>query len=305
MESPERTESLPVKPGSPWTEQDEARLLQLKWSDGRLTWKVIAKDFPGRTQMSCESRYEKIIAAMWDEKGRDRLAKLYDSHKEKMWQIIAQEMNVPSKDAEENHWHLGKREMEKRADDTSFRETWEKDFVAPDHDLNLAPPPVDDAVASAHQQQPQRISRRRPWTGEEETSLFDHRAAGKNWKDIGSLLPGRNAHSCETLDELLPPRSYAALRGGVGGGRLASLHRYRRFMLRRAGGWSPELQTDLSRLYQERKSEMWAVLAEQLAVPWQSAEAMHWILGLKGMRGRASFPQTVEPDEPVGGRQST
>ncbi|KAG6063953.1 hypothetical protein E4U32_000704 [Claviceps aff. humidiphila group G2b] len=272
MESPERTESLPVKPGSPWTEQDDARLLQLKWSDGRLTWKVIAKDFPGRTQMTCESRYEKIIAAMWDEKGRDRLAKLYDSHKEKMWQIIAQEMNVPSKDAEENHWHLGKREMEKRVDDTSFRETWEKDFVAPDHDLNLAPPPVDDAVASAHQQQPQTRTPNRPWTGEEEASLFDHRAAGKNWKDIGSLLPGRNATSCDT---------------------------YRRFILHRAGGWSPELQTDLSRLYQERKSEMWAELAEQLAVHWQSAEAMHWILGLDGMRGRARFPQTVEPDEPV------
>ncbi|KAG6155177.1 hypothetical protein E4U11_006138 [Claviceps purpurea] len=152
MGSPERRESLPVKPGSPWTEQDEARLLQLKWSDGRLTWKVIAKDFPGRTQMSCESRYAEKIADMWDEKRRDQLATLYDSHKEKMWQIIAQEMNVPSKDAEENHWRLGKREMDKRAGDTSFRETWEKDFVAPDHDLNLAPPSVYDAVASAHQQ---------------------------------------------------------------------------------------------------------------------------------------------------------
>ncbi|KAG6234593.1 hypothetical protein E4U25_005894 [Claviceps purpurea] len=270
MGSPERRESLPVKHGSPWTEQDEARLLQLKWSDGRLTWKVIAKDFPGRTQMSCESRYAEKIADMWDEKRRDQLATLYDSQKEKMWQIIAQEMNVPSKDAEENHWRLGKGEMDKRAGDTSFRETWEKDFVAPDHDLNLAPPSVYDAVASAHQQQPQRRTRSRPLSGEEEASLFDHRAAGKNWEDIGSLLPGRSVNGCLT---------------------------YHGFVLHRAGGWSPELQTDLSRLYQERKSEMWAELAEQLAVQWQSAEAMHWILGLDGMRKRARFPQTVEPDE--------
>ncbi|KAG6155178.1 hypothetical protein E4U11_006139 [Claviceps purpurea] len=43
--------------------------------------------------------------------------------------------------------------------------------------------------------------------------------------------------------------------------------------------------------------KMWAELTEQLAVQWQSAEAMHWILGLDGMRKRARFPQTVEPDE--------
>ncbi|KAG6056882.1 hypothetical protein E4U32_005468 [Claviceps aff. humidiphila group G2b] len=263
MESPERRECLPVKPGSPWTQQDDARLLQLKWSDGMLTWKVIAKNFPGKTRMSCELRYEKIIADMWDKKGRDRLAKLYDSHKEKMWQMIAQEINVPSKDAEENHWSIGKREMEKRADDTSFRETWEKDFVAPDHDLNLAPPPVDDNQGRTQSDN---------WSGREETSMLNHRAAGKHWDEISTLLPGRSAQGC--------------------------ISRYEK-LCERAGGWSPELQTDLCRLYQERKSAMWAELAEQLAVHWQSAEAMHWILGLKGMRGRARFPQTVEPDEPA------
>ncbi|KAG6053178.1 hypothetical protein E4U32_007793 [Claviceps aff. humidiphila group G2b] len=272
MGSPERAELLPVEPTNLWTSEDDELLLQLKWSVENLTWKEIADRFPRRTQGSCRKRYARILADMWDEQGRDRLAKLYDSQKEKMWQIIAQEMNVPSKDAEENHWLLGKGEMERRARDKSFRETWEKDFVAPDHDLHLAPPSVDDAVASAHQQQPQRRTRGRPWSGEEEASLFDHRATGKNWEDIRSLFPGRSVDSCPT---------------------------YHRRVLNRAGGWSPELQTDLCRLYQERQSEMWAELAEQLAVQWQSAEAMHWMLGLKGMRERARFPQTVEPDEPV------
>ncbi|KAG5958213.1 hypothetical protein E4U56_005728 [Claviceps arundinis] len=246
MGSPERAEILPVEPNHLWTAEDDELLLQLKWSDENLTWKEIADRFPRRTQGSCKKRYARILADMWDEQGKDRLANLYDSQKEKMWQEIAQEMNVPSKDAEQNHWRIGKREMEKRAGDKSLRIL-----------LRL--------TTTSHQQQPQTRTRGRSWSGEEEASLFDHRAAGKDWEDIGSLLPGRSVNSCPIYHERV---------------------------LNTAGGWIPELQTDLSRLYKERKSEMWAELAEQLAVQWQSAEAMHWILGLKGMRERARFPQT-------------
>ncbi|KAG5940672.1 hypothetical protein E4U59_002296 [Claviceps monticola] len=270
MGSPKRRKSLPVEPRRRWTVEDDALLLQLRLSDEKLTWKKIANRFPGRTGASCARRYAKIFIHPWDEQRKNRLATLYDSHKEKMWQVIAEGMKVPWRDAEQNHWRLGKREMGKRAGDTDFRETWQKDFVALDHDLNLAPPPVGNAVVSAHQQQPQWRIQRRTWSGEEETSLFKYRAAGKDWNDISSLLPGRSVASCQM---------------------------HHNFVLERAGGWSPERQTDLSRLYQKHKSEMWIEFAEQLAVPWQSAEAMHWILGFNGIKERAGFPQTVEPDE--------
>ncbi|KAG5988331.1 hypothetical protein E4U52_006685 [Claviceps spartinae] len=179
-------------------------------------------------------RYARILADMWDEKGKKRLATLYDSHKEKMWQKIS----------EQNHWRLGKEEMDNRAGDPDFRETWQRDFVASenDNDSNLAPPPVDDANVSAHEDQGRaRSGKYLLWSGEEDTDR----------------------------------------------------------LRKRAGGWGPELQTDLCRLYRVYKSEMWAEFEKQLAVQWQSAEAMHWILGLKGMRERARFPQTVEPDDPV------
>ncbi|KAG6151278.1 hypothetical protein E4U51_000761, partial [Claviceps purpurea] len=130
--------------------------------------------------------------------------------------------------AEQNHWILGKKEMKKRAGDPDFRESWYKDCVASESktndDSNLAPPPVDDAEdeVSAHEEQG-RIQSRVAWTGKEESSLFDLRAAGKGWNHISSRLSGRTVESCQW---------------------------HYRHVRDRAGGWSPELQTDLSRQYQ-------------------------------------------------------
>ncbi|KAG6056465.1 hypothetical protein E4U32_005712 [Claviceps aff. humidiphila group G2b] len=262
MGSPERAESLPVEPTYLWTSKDDDLLLQLKWSDENLTWKEIADRFPRRTQDSCSTRYARILADMWDEKGKKRLATLYDSHKEKMWQKIAEEMNVPWIEAEQNHWRLGKEEMDNRAGVPDFRETWQRDFVASenDNDSNLAPPPVDDANVSAHEDQGRtRSGEYLLWSGEEETSLLNQREAGKNWGEISTLLPRRSAHGCKLRDDRLR---------------------------KRPAGWGPELQTDLCRLYRVHKSEMWAEFEKQLAVPWQSAEAMHWILGWHGIRER-------------------
>ncbi|KAG6153066.1 hypothetical protein E4U11_007147 [Claviceps purpurea] len=210
-----------------------------------------------------------------------RLATLYESRKEKMWAKVAEGMNVPWTEAEQNHWILGKKEMKKRAGDPDFRESWQKDYVALESKTNddsnlagLAPPLVDNAEdeVSAHEEQGRIQSV--AWTGKEESSLFDLRAAGKCWNYISNLLPGRRrtVRSCMS---------------------------HYRHVRDRAGGWSPELQTDLSRLYQIHKSEMWAELAEQLAVPWQSAEATHWILGSDYIGERAFLPQTVEPDQPA------
>ncbi|KAG6175992.1 hypothetical protein E4U36_008322, partial [Claviceps purpurea] len=193
-------------------------------------------------------------------------------HKEKMWQIIAQVMNVPWTEAEQHHWLLGKQEMQKRAADPDFRETWQKDYVASetDDDSNLAPPSVDDDVVSADQEQGRTQGAR--WSGREVNSLFNHRAAGKTWDEISILLPGRTVEKCKFY--------YSLVRN-------------------RAGEWRPELLTDLSRLYQKHKSEMWAEFEKKLGVPWQSAEAMHWRLGWEEIERRAGLPQTVEPDQPA------
>ncbi|KAG6135014.1 hypothetical protein E4U28_005568 [Claviceps purpurea] len=204
-----------------------------------------------------------------------RLATLYESRKEKMWAKIAEGMNVPWTEAEQNHWILGKGEMKKRAGDPDFRETY-KDYVASESktndDSNLAPPPVDNAEdeVSAHEEQ-ERIQSV-GWTGKEESSLFDLKAAGENWNHISSLFPGRTVESCKS---------------------------YYRKVRHRAGGWGPELQTDLSRQYQDNKAEMWAEFERQLAVPWQTAEEMHWILGSDGIKKLAGLPQTDEPDQPA------
>ncbi|KAG6128670.1 hypothetical protein E4U38_005585 [Claviceps purpurea] len=275
MGSSERREIIPVKTRVPWTAEDDNLLLQLRWADKPPTWEEIADHFPERTQGSCRKRYERILNNTWDEKGRDRLAALYESHKEKMWQIIAQGMNVPWTEAEQHHWLLGKEEMQKRAADPDFRETWQKDYVASetDDDSNLVPPSVDDAVVSADQEQGRiKSGRWSRWSGGEVNSLFNHKAAGKTWDEISILVPGRSAEKCKS--------HYHLVRG-------------------RAHEWRPELQTDLSRLYQIHKSEMWAEFEEQLGVPWQLAEEMHWRLGLNGIKELAGLPLTVEPDQPA------
>ncbi|KAG6227379.1 hypothetical protein E4U25_007876, partial [Claviceps purpurea] len=133
----------------------------------------------------------------------------------KMWLIIAQVMSVPWTEAEQYHWSLGKIEMQNRAVDPDFRETWQKDYVASetDDDSNLASPSVDDAVVSADQEQRKTQSGPTgPWSG------------GENWDEISILVPGRSAEKCKS-------------------------HFY--FVRSRAVGWRPELQTDLSRLYQK------------------------------------------------------
>ncbi|KAG6236876.1 hypothetical protein E4U25_003256 [Claviceps purpurea] len=209
-----------------WTEEEKEALLKLR-GDG-LTWAEVKANFPGKTLYACMKFYHKCVQDEYTDEIKNKVASLYESHKAKMWATIAEIMNVPWTEAEKNHWVLGKREMEKRAGDPDFRESWYKDYVASESktndDSNLGPPPVDNAEdeVSAHEEQG-RIQSRVAWTGKEESSLFDLKAAGENWNYISNLLPGRGVRSCMS---------------------------YYRHIRDRAGGWSPELQTDLSRLYQ-------------------------------------------------------
>lgn len=52
----------------------------------------------------------------------------------------------------------------------------------------------------------------------------------------------------------------------------------------------PELISirSIHRLTEHRfKADMWAKIAEEMAIPWRAAEAMHWQIGERGMAQRA------------------
>ncbi|KAI3567935.1 hypothetical protein IWW34DRAFT_812432 [Fusarium oxysporum f. sp. albedinis] len=51
--------------------------------------------------------------------------------------------------------------------------------------------------------------------------------------------------------------------------------------------WDEERKNKLARLYERFKPEMWAKVAEEMAVPWRAAEAIHWQLGEADMARRA------------------
>src|SRR5579862_3653707 len=57
------------------------------------------------------------------------------------------------------------------------------------------------------------------------------------------------------------------------------------------------------------KQEMWSKIAEEMAIPWRAAEAMHWQLGEQDMAKRAGvLPFTLSSvalDAPVKGRRAS
>ncbi|KAG6042497.1 hypothetical protein E4U39_005874 [Claviceps sp. Clav50 group G5] len=175
-------------------------------------------------------------------------------------------MAISWSEAEEIHWYLGKAQMKKRGSDDSFSTTC----------INLTPSQVDDAEEQARRQQKQRQEQgaenpRLAWSGQEEAMLFAYKRANMSWKSISALLPGRTIRSCQ---------NYYAFHRELG------------------PAWTPERKNELSKLYESLKSSMWTNIGEELNVPWQVAEGMHWRLGAKGMAERAgvplSSPGTVE-----------
>ncbi|EDN05793.1 predicted protein [Histoplasma mississippiense (nom. inval.)] len=123
----------------------------------------------------------------------------------------------------------------------------------------------------------QILPKKKPkWSSEEDVRIIELRGRGMTWEDISEKLPGRSAMSCR-------------------------LH-YQNYLERR-GEWSEDLKTKLALLYERFKSEMWAKIAEEMAMPWRAAEAMHWQLGEQEIARRAgtvpfSFSQpTSEPLE--------
>ncbi|KAI0137306.1 myb-like DNA-binding domain-containing protein [Xylariales sp. AK1849] len=107
------------------------------------------------------------------------------------------------------------------------------------------------------------------WSPEEDALIIDLRGSGMKWEDISKRLPGRSAISCR-------------------------LH-YQNYLERRSE-WDEERKNKLARLYERFKPEMWAKVAEEMAIPWRAAEAMHWHLGETDMARRAGVtPFSLTP----------
>ncbi|KAH8704269.1 hypothetical protein BGW36DRAFT_276876, partial [Talaromyces proteolyticus] len=98
------------------------------------------------------------------------------------------------------------------------------------------------------------------WSPEEDALIIELRGRGMKWEDISKRLPGRSAISCR-------------------------LH-YQNYLERRSE-WDEDRKNKLARLYERQASEMWAKVAEEMAIPWRAAEAMHWQLGEQEMARRA------------------
>ncbi|KAG6124473.1 hypothetical protein E4U38_008464 [Claviceps purpurea] len=231
-----------------WTEEEEETLFKLK-KEGK-NWQEVAAHFPGKTERACMKFYYKYryVQDEFTDEIKGQVASLYESNKERMWAKIAEEMKVPWTEAELNHWRLGSKFMAKRAGDKSFLTREERFQYMPC--IGLPPPPVVEAEAQENVQQ--KDIGYDEWSGTETNTLSECTEAGMDWKEVSRRLPGRTAEDCEK-------------------------HYYRQ--LNRAGGWPPELQTELSRLYQSTKSEMWTEIGNQLQISWKSAEDIHWTVG--------------------------
>ncbi|KAK5997005.1 hypothetical protein PT974_02354 [Cladobotryum mycophilum] len=106
----------------------------------------------------------------------------------------------------------------------------------------------------------QPVKKQSKWSPEEDALIIELRGSGMKWEDVSKRLPGRSAISCR-------------------------LH-YQNYLERRSE-WDEERKNKLARLYERFKADMWAKVAEELAVPWRAAEAMHWQLGEADMARRA------------------
>lgn len=128
-----------------------------------------------------------------------------------------------------------------------------------------APPVAQAPMSTGRRSMPPHVSdqpvkKQSKWSPEEDALIIELRGSGMKWEDISKRLPGRSAISCR-------------------------LH-YQNYLERRSE-WDEERKNKLARLYERFKPEMWAKVAEEMAVPWRAAEAMHWQLGEADMARRA------------------
>ncbi|KAF4334157.1 DRPLA-like protein [Fusarium beomiforme] len=129
-------------------------------------------------------------------------------------------------------------------------------------------PPVASTQMSGRRGMPPHAADQPPvkkhgkWSSEENALIIKLRQCNMKWDDISKRLPGRSATACR--------QHYQA-------------------HLQGQSDWDEELKNKLARLYERFKPEMWAKIAEEMAVPWRAAEAMHWQLGEADMTRRAGI----------------
>ncbi|KAG6169019.1 hypothetical protein E4U11_004869 [Claviceps purpurea] len=246
--------SLQVQPRQAWSEEEEYFLLHSRESYRIRSWTEISKSFPGRSEGGCRVRYYDL-KVRWEggAEAKDKLAVLYERGKADMWAPIAARMAVTWSEAERIHWIITKKQMVIRGSDDSFPTTR-----------------VDDAAVEVQarrqkqgQQQQEAAIPGSAWSGYEETLLFAQRRSKISWDEIAKLLPGRTAAGCQT-------------------------HHF----VQSATGpeWPQERKNKLCKLYVSLKSSMWAKIGEELMVPWECAESMHWRLRGKIMAIRSGVP---------------
>ncbi|KAJ5737310.1 uncharacterized protein N7483_002435 [Penicillium malachiteum] len=107
--------------------------------------------------------------------------------------------------------------------------------------------PVHTAEPSAKRQS--------KWSAEEDALIIELRGSGMEWEDI----------SCSAISCRLHYQNY----------------------LERRSEWDEDKKNKLAGLYEGFKAEMWSNVAEEMAIPWRAAEAMHWQLGEQQMARRA------------------
>ncbi|KAL4972026.1 hypothetical protein BDW66DRAFT_155109 [Aspergillus desertorum] len=120
------------------------------------------------------------------------------------------------------------------------------------------------------------------WSAEEDALIIDLRGSGMKWEDISKRLPGRSAISCR-----LHYQNYLERRSEWDEDKKNKLARlYERYSTLFEEVW-PVLDMRLLTLDYRFKAEMWSKVAEEMAIPWRAAEAMHWQLGEQEMARRA------------------
>ncbi|XP_068646386.1 transcription factor MYB3R-4-like [Aristolochia californica] len=138
-----------------WTEEEDNNLIRaVKFYGGR-NWKKIAESFPGRTDVQCLHRWQKVlnpelIKGPWTKEDDDRIIELVAKHGSKKWSLIAK--SLPGR--------IGKQ----------CRERWHN---------HLNPVIKKDAWTEA----------------EEVALIRAHQIYGNKWAEIARFLPGRADNS--------------------------------------------------------------------------------------------------------------
>jgi len=120
------------------------------------------------------------------------------------------------------------------------------------------------------------------WSPEEDAKIIQLRGDGMKWEDISKHLPGRSAISCR-----LHYQNYLERRSEWDEDRKNKLARlYERYVEKRRTR-SCATGPSLTRTNRRFKADMWSRIAEEMAIPWRAAEAMHWQMGEHEMARRA------------------